>query len=56
MQQDLEGYTVVKHPKLEVRDTEWWQNVEQNLSFDPKYHYEDCMTLDLGQENLQWKI
>ena len=44
---DLESYTVVQHPKPEVRETEWRKNVERNLSFDSEYAYEDYMVLDL---------
>lgn len=56
VRKDLDSYTVVQHPKPEVRETEWRKNVERNLNFDPEYHYEDCMTLDLGQKNPQWKV
>lgn len=51
MRKDLESYTVVQHPKLEVRETEWRKNIERDLGFGPEHSYEYCMTLDLGQKN-----
>ena len=53
---DLESYTVVQHPKPEVRETEWRRNVERNLSFDSNGYFQDgFMSLDLDAENPQWE-
>lgn len=54
---DLESYTVVQHPKLEVRETEWRKNVERNLGFDSNGYFQDgFMSLDLDAENPQWEF